>query len=41
MIIERENKIQIALDEKYQSQFSVMQAELANQFIMLQTEKET
>ena len=39
VIIEKENKMQIAFDEKYQSQFNVMQAELANQFTMLQTER--
>ena len=31
--------MQIAFDEKYQSQFNVMQAELANQFTMLQAER--
>ena len=40
MLIEKENKLQIAFDEKYQSQFNVMQAELTNQFAMLQTERE-
>ena len=32
--------MQIDFDEKYQSQFNVMQAELANQFAMLQFERE-
>ena len=32
--------MQIAFDEKYQSQFNVMQAELANQFTMLQAERD-
>ena len=32
--------MQIAFDEKYQSQFNVMQAELANQFAVFQTERE-
>ena len=40
MITERENKMQIAFDEKYQSQFNVMQAEMANQFAMLQSERD-
>ena len=40
MIIEKENKMQIAFDEKYRSQFNIMQAELANQFTMLQTERD-
>ena len=40
VVIEKENKIQIVFDEKCQSQFNVMQAELANQFAMLQTERE-
>ena len=40
VVIETENKIQIAFDEKYQSQFNVMQAELANQFAVFQTERE-
>ena len=40
VIIEKENKIQIAFDEKYRSQFNVMRAELANQFTMLQTERD-
>ena len=39
-VIEKENEMRIAFDEKYQSQFNVMQAELANQFAMLQSEKE-
>ena len=38
--VEKENKMQIAFDEKYQSQVNVMQAELANQFAMLQSERE-
>ena len=38
-LAEKENKMQIAFDEKYQSQFNVMQAELANQFTMLQAER--
>ena len=32
--------MQVAFDEKYQSQFNVMQAELANQFTMLQAERD-
>ena len=32
--------MQIAFDEKYQSQFKVMQAELANQFALLQSERD-
>ena len=32
--------MQVAFDEKYQSLFNVMQAELANQFAMLQSERE-
>ena len=40
MVTEKENKMQIAFDEKYQSQFHVMQAELANQFAMLQSERD-
>ena len=40
VVIEKENKMQIAFDEKYQSQFNVMQAELANQFAVFQTERE-
>ena len=32
--------MQIAFDEKYQSQFNVMQAESANQFAVFQTERE-
>ena len=40
MVIEKENKVQIAFDEKYQSQFNVMQAELTNQFAMLQSARE-
>ena len=37
---ERENKTQIDFDEKHQSQFNVVQAELANQFALLQSERE-
>ena len=40
MVTERENKMQIDFDEKYQSHFNVMQGELANQFAMLQSERE-
>jgi hypothetical protein len=40
IIIERENKMQIAFDEKYQSQFNVMQAEMANQLAALQNDRE-
>ena len=40
LVRERANKMQIAFDEKYQSQFTVMQAELANQFAMLQSERD-
>ena len=36
----KENLIQIAFDEKYQSQFDVMQAELANQFALFQSGRE-
>ena len=32
--------MQIAFDEKYQSQFNVMQAELSNQFALFQSERE-
>ena len=32
--------MQIAFDEKYQSQFNVMQAELTNQFALFQSERE-
>ena len=32
--------MQIAFDEKYQSQFNVMQADLTNQFAVFQTERE-
>ena len=32
--------MQIAFDEKYQSQFNVMQAELGNKFAMLQAERD-
>ena len=39
-IIEKGNKMQIAFDGTCQSQFNVMQAELANQFTMLQTERD-
>ena len=39
VVIEMENKMQIAFDEKLQSQFKVMQAELANQFAVFQTER--
>ena len=39
MVTERENKMQVDFDEKYQSQFNVTQAELANQFLSLQSEK--
>ena len=40
MVAERGNKMQINLDEKYQSHFHVMQAELANQIAMLNSERE-
>ena len=40
VVIEKENKMQIAFDEKYQSQFNVMQAELSNQFALFQNERE-
>ena len=40
VVIGKENKMQIAFDEKYQSQFNVMQAELANQFALFQSECE-
>ena len=39
-INERENKMQIAFDEKYQSQFSIMQAEMANQLAAIQNDRE-
>ena len=39
VVFEKENKMQIAFDEKYQSQFNVMQAELANQFALFQSER--
>ena len=40
MVTEKENKMQISFDEKYQSQFNGMQAELANQSAMLQSERD-
>ena len=40
VVIEKENKMQIAFDEKCQSQFNVMQAELGNKFAMLQAERD-
>ena len=40
VVVEKENNMQIAFDEKYQSQFNVMQAALANQFAVFQTERE-
>ena len=40
VVIEKENEMQIASEEKYQSQFNVMQAELANQFALFQSERE-
>ena len=40
MVAERENKMQIDFDEKHQSQFSVMQAELVNQIAMLNSDRE-
>ena len=40
VVIEKENTMQIAFGEKYQSPFNVMQAELANQFAVFQTERE-
>ena len=40
VVLEKENKMKIAFDEKYQSQFNVMQAELANRFTMLQAERD-
>ena len=40
VVVEKENKMQIVFDEKYQSQFNVMQAELANQFAVFQSERE-
>ena len=40
MVTERENNLQMDFDEKYQSQLNAMQAELANQFALLQSERE-
>ena len=40
VVVEKENKMQIAFDEKYQSQFNVTQAELANQFALFQNKCE-
>ena len=40
MIIQKENKIQRDFEEHYQAKFDVMQAELHNQFAMLQTERD-
>ena len=40
MVTARENKLQIGFDEKYQSKFNVTQAELSNQFALLQSERE-
>ena len=40
MVAERENKMQIDFDEKYQSQFNAMQAELANEIALLNSERE-
>ena len=40
VINERENKMQIAFDEKYQSQFNIMQAEMANQLAAIQNDRE-
>ena len=39
IITQKENKMQSDFDEKYQSKFDVMQAELNNQFVLLQAEK--
>ena len=39
-INDRENKMQIAFDEKYQSQFNIMQAEVNNQLAAVQNDRE-
>ena len=41
MIIQKENKMQSGFDEKCQSKFDVMQAELQNQFARLHAERNT
>jgi len=40
VITEGGNNMQIAFDEKYQSQFNIMQAEMANQLAALQNDRE-
>ena len=40
IITQKENKMQLDFDEKYQSKFDVMQAELKNQFALLQAERD-
>ena len=40
IVTAKENKTQIGFDAKYQSKFNVMQAELDNQFALLQSERE-
>ena len=41
MILQKENKMQLDFDEKYQSKFDVMKAELQNEFARLHSERNT
>ena len=40
LIIQKENKMQVDFDEKYQSKCNVMQAEIEKQFALRQAERE-